>query len=40
MRGWIKEDGDRIEDDIVCADGVPVSFEAYNEAMKSFKDVK
>ena len=40
MRGWIKEDGDRIEDDIVCADGEPVSLETYKEAMESFKAVK
>ena len=40
MRGWIKEEGDLIEDDIVCADGEPVPFETYQEAMESIKDVE
>lgn len=34
MRGWIKEDGD-LEDDIICADGEPVSVETYHEALNN-----
>lgn len=37
MRGWIKEEGDLIEDDIVCVDGEPVPLETYQDAVESIK---
>jgi len=40
MRGWIKEEGDLIEDEVVCADGEPVPFETYQEATEPIKDVE
>ena len=40
MRGWIKEEGDLIGDDVICTDGEPVPFEPYQEAMESINDVE